>query len=220
MLGRLKEALPAVFLVLLALMRWPGLLPENLSAVYGLVFCAGAFLRSPRWVGATFGVLLASDVLLLCHYRFNQGLDVLGAASVVYLAMNYVGYGVILALGRRFSARSRWLALVAGGVVGALLFYVVTNTAAWFFNPFRNPEYTRTWAGWITALTKGTGGYPETWTFFRNTLLGGGLFTGLFSGVWKWSGSESPQEKGEGERAAAPASEPPGEGAEPGEAHA
>lgn len=205
-----------VFLALLAVMRWPGLLPENLSAVYGLVFCAGAFLRSGRWVGATFGVLLATDVLLLAHYRFNVGLDVVGGASVLYLVANYVGYGVILLMGRRFSAASRWLALVGGGIVGALAFYLVTNTAAWFFNPFRNPEYTRTLSGWITALTKGTGGYPETWTFFRNTLLGGGLFTALFGGVWKFSGSESPVEKGE----AMPEREPAGVDAEPEEAGA
>ena len=214
----LKAGLPAIFLALLAVMRWPGLLPENLSAVYGLVFCAGAFLRSRRWLGATFGVLLATDLLLLCHYRFQRGVDVLGAASLVYLAMNYLGYGVILALGRRFSARSRWLALVGGGILGALIFYVVTNTAAWFFNPFRNPEYTRTLAGWITALTKGTGGYPETWTFFRNTLLGGGLFTALFSGVWKFAGSESPVEKGE--RNGQPESSEGDPEAEPGEAGA
>lgn len=205
-----------VFLALLAVMRWPGLLPANLSAVYGLVFCAGAFLRSPRWLGATFGVLLATDVLLLLHYRFQGGLDVLGAASLLYLAVNYLGYGVILGLGRCFGTASRWLALVAGGVLGALLFYLVTNTAAWFFNPFRNPEYTRTLEGWITALTKGTGGYPETWTFFRNTLLGGGLFTALFSGVWKFTGAESPAEKGE----KAPEPESPAVEPEPEEAGA
>ncbi len=193
----LKAGLPAIFMVLLAAMRWPGLLPENLSAVYGLVFCAGAFLRSGRGLGATFGVLLVTDVLLLCHYQFNRGVEALGAASMVYLGMNYLGYAGILMLGRRFSAGSRWLALVGGGVLGALIFYLVTNTAAWFFNPFRNPEYTRTLAGWITALTKGTGGYPETWTFFRNTLLGGGLFTALFSGACKFAGTESPADKGE-----------------------
>jgi hypothetical protein len=36
-------------------------------------------------------------------------------------------------------------------------------------------------------LTKGTQGYPQTWEFFRNTLLGGGLFTGLFVGAMKLS---------------------------------
>jgi hypothetical protein len=218
MAGLLKAGMPAVFLALLATMRWPGLLPENLSAVYGLVFCSGAFMRSGRWLWATLGVLVTTDALLLCHYRFNGGLDVLGGASLLYLGANYIGYGAILSLGRRFSARSRWLALVAGGVLGAFVFYVVTNTAAWFFNPFRNPEYTRTLAGWITALTKGTGGYPETWTFFRNTLLGGGLFTALFSGVWKFAGNESPEDKGE--PATRPEATEPEADAEPGEAGA
>jgi hypothetical protein len=53
-------------------------------------------------------------------------------------------------------------------------------------NPFDNKEYTRDLTGWLLALTKGTGGFPPTWMFLRNTLLSGGLFTGLFVGAAKW----------------------------------
>ena len=82
--------------------------------------------------------------------------------------------------------------------MGALLFYCITNTASWLFNPFHNPEYAKTFFGWFTALTKGTAGYPQTWEFFRNTLLSGGLFTGLFAGAMKLTvPAESPAEKGE-----------------------
>ena len=66
--------------------------------------------------------------------------------------------------------------------------------------------------------SKGTGGYPETWTFFRNTLLGGGLFTALFGGVWKFAGNESPEDKGE--PATRPEATEPETDAEPGEAGA
>jgi hypothetical protein len=56
-------------------------------------------------------------------------------------------------------------------------------------------------AGWIIALTKGTGGYPSTWEFFRNTLLSGGLFTALFAGAAKLSApAESPADKTAGAR--------------------
>jgi hypothetical protein len=76
------------------------------------------------------------------------------------------------------------------------LFYLITNTASWFINPFRNPEYTRDLAGLLIALTKGTGGFPQTWEFFRNTLLSGGLFTGLFAATALWSARlESSREK-------------------------
>ena len=47
--------------------------------------------------------------------------------------------------------------------------------------------------GLIQALTTGLPGYPPTWMFFKNTLLSGGLFTGLFCGAMKLS--ESAQEK-------------------------
>ncbi len=70
-------------------------------------------------------------------------------------------------------------------MLGAVLFYLLTNTAAWLFNPFGNPEYTKNWVGWLIALTKGTAGYPPTWEFFRNVMFSGGLFTGLFVGPAK-----------------------------------
>lgn len=56
-------------------------------------------------------------------------------------------------------------------------------------------------AGWITALTKGAGGYPPTWEFFRNTLLSGGLFTALFAAAAKTVAAESPAEKTAGQQA-------------------
>jgi hypothetical protein len=117
-------------------------------------------------------------------------------------------------LGRRFKPQSSLLNLVGGGIFGAILFYFITNTASWLFNPFHNPEYTKTLAGWIIALTKGTGGYPSTWEFFRNTLLSGGLFTALFGAAAKFT-AESPADKTAGAR------EPEGETeAEPEEAKA
>jgi hypothetical protein len=55
--------------------------------------------------------------------------------------------------------------------------------------------------GWIQALTTGLPGYPPTWTFFRNTLLSGGLFTGLFVGAMKLTAAREPQEETEPEPA-------------------
>jgi hypothetical protein len=93
--------------------------------------------------------------------------------------------------------------------MGAILFYFLTNTAAWLFNPFGNPEYTKDLAGWLIALTKGTGGYPPTLEFFRNTLMSGGLFTGLFAGALKLT--EAPEPAKEKEPEEAPAQVPEGE---------
>jgi hypothetical protein len=78
-----------------------------------------------------------------------------------------------------------------------------------------DPDYAKTLAGWLQALTSGIPGYPPTWTFFRNTLLSGGLFTGLFAGALKLTEAPEPAEEKEPEEA--PAEEPSGDEA-PGEA--
>lgn len=203
---RLHQLLPWLFAIVVALSRWPGLLPPNFSMVYALLFCAGAFFPGRRGLFLPFGALIVTDVALNCFYQFSRGYEVFTWSGLGFLACNYSGFFVLFWLGRRFRQQSSLLGMLGGGLLGALLFYLVTNSTAWLLNPFRNPEYTRTLAGWIIALTKGTGGYPETWEFFRNTLLSGGLFTALFSAAWKVTSAESPQEKGESEPE--PAAEP------------
>jgi hypothetical protein len=185
-----------------ALTRWPGLLPLNFSAAYALVFCAGVYLprRLAWWL--PLATMAVTDLGLNLYYRLALGIDAFKVTQLV----NYLVYAAILWLGMRFSPQpaspgvfgrvKSFAMLLSGGVFGALLFYLVTNTAAWFFNPFGNPEYTRDFIGWLTALTKGTAGYAPTWEFFRNTLLSGGLFTGLFVGAMQLtSAGESEREK-------------------------
>jgi hypothetical protein len=200
--------LPWLFLAVFALSRWPGVLPPSFSAAYALMFCAGVlFPGRLAWVGPM-GVLFLTDLALNLYYQFARGYDVFSAGMLVFLAGNYAGYLLLIGLGRvgrhlgaqLLEQGRRWRALaqlIGGGAFGAVLFYLLTNTAAWWLNPFRNPEYVRTLAGWWWALTKGTAGYPETWTFLWNSLLSGGLFTALFAGTWSLTASESPREKGE-----------------------
>ncbi len=182
-------------MVVFALTRWPEWnLPPNFSAFYALAFCAGVYFprRLAWWLPLT--TMLVTDVAINLYYYFH--LHINGFHFI--LLVNYAVYALIIWLGTRFNARSSWLKLLGGGLLGAVLFYLITNTAAWFFNPFHNPEYVKTLAGWFTALTKGTAGWPQTWEFFRNTLTSGGLFTGLFVGAMKASEAiESAREKGE-----------------------
>jgi len=187
-----------VFVVVLAVSRIPGLLPANFSAVYAFVFCAGVFLRGPVGWWLPLATLLVTDLALNLHYD-SPATPVWTAPNLENLAFNYAAYALLLLLGRRFKPQASFLGLLGGGLLGAILFYLITNTASWFFNPFNNPEYAKTLAGWILALTKGVGGYPSTWEFFRNTLLSGGLFTALFAAAAKFT-AESPADKTAGAR--------------------
>lgn len=191
-----------------ALTRWPGLMPPNFSAVYGLAFCAGVYFpnRMAWWLPLI--TLAVTDVAIDIYYYLTLGID----SFQIYQLFNYAIYGVIIGLGRSFGSRAPWLKLVSGGILGAIFFYLVTNTAAWFFNPFHNPEYSKDFAGWLLALTKGTAGWPETWELFRNTLISGGLFTGLFAGAMKLSeAKETSEEESEEEAESEPTESEPEE---------
>jgi len=193
--GKWSNCLPYVFMLVAALSRWPNLFPPNFSAFYGLAFCAGAFFpRHVKW-WLPLGTLVVTDIALSFYYQ---------SVSPMQL-VNYAAYALIIVFGTRFNHRSRFLSLLAGGIIGAILFYLLTNTASWLFDA----EYTKDLAGWIKALTTGRSGFPPTLEFFRNTLMSGGLFTGLFAGALKLTQAPEPAKEKEPEEE--PAQAPEGE---------
>ena len=169
---------PTLLVVVFALSRWPGLMPPNFSAAYAIVFCAGLYLPGRLGWILPLAVLAGSDLLIsLIFYRqFAFSLPAFLAAQ----CPNYLAYAGLIWLGRKLGARRPWWMLLGGGLAGAVLFYLVTNTASWI-----TLDYPKTLAGWIQALTTGFPEHPPTWEFFRNTLLSGGLFTGLFVAAMK-----------------------------------
>jgi len=191
--------LPVVFLALFALSRWPGLFPPNFSAATALVFCAGVYFRGAAAWWLPLGTMLATDVALNVFYYHVAPL---GSC----LLLNYVIYAGLIGLGKWFGRRAAFLKLLLGGLLGAVIFYLATNTLSWL----QDPAYTKTIAGWIQALTTGRlDVHPTTWELFRNTLGSGGLFTGLFVAAMKLTApAESPAEKTAGVRDQEPEAEP------------
>jgi hypothetical protein len=175
--------LPVLLIIVFAVTRWPGLMPLNFSAAYAIMFCAGVYFRSRLGWWVPIGIMLLTDLALNVFYYLPRGWN----AFTFYQLMNYAAYAAIFWLGRRFRPGARFLSLVCGGVVGGIIFYLLTNTAAWLMNPFKNSEYNHSLKSWLVALTTGTALWPGTWEFFRNTLFSSGLFTALFVAALKYS---------------------------------
>lgn len=179
-------------MVVFALSRWPGVMPDNFSAVYALVFCGGVFLpRKLAW-WLPLLTLFISDLLLNLHYRHLYEVDPGRYSAPMeffnpYLLANYLVYFLLIWFGTRLKPSSKWWNVVGGGVLGALGFYVTSNTASWL----ELPGYAKTLAGWIQALTVGLPGYPPTWMFLLKTLASGGLFAGLFVAAMNLAHRES-----------------------------
>ena len=171
-----KIWLPLLLMLIFAVSRWPGMLPQNFSAAHALLFCAAFWL--PGWMGwvLPLSTIIVTDILLNVF-----------AYDVTVLDPRLVTNWMILAL---FVVLAKWLArrrsygrVFLGTLFGALLFYLVSNSVSWMVNP----AYAKTIAGWVQALTVGLPGFPPTWVFGLKTLLGTGLFTGLFAGAMKLS---------------------------------
>jgi hypothetical protein len=171
-----KTWLPLVLILVFATSRWPGMLPQNFSAAHALLFCAAFWL--PGWMGwvLPLATIIVTDILLnIFHYNMP--------VMVPELVVNWMILGLFVVLAKWLARHRSYGRVFLGTLIGALLFYLVSNTVSWLVNP----AYAKTIAGWIQALTVGLPGFPPTWVFGLKSLLGTGLFTGLFAGAMKWS---------------------------------
>ena len=163
-------------MLVFAASRWPGMLPLNFSAAHALLFCAAFWL--PGWIGwvLPLATIIVTDILL---NLFAYDMPVM----VPELISNWIILALFVVLAKWLARRRSYGRVFLGTLIGALLFYLVSNTVSWMVNP----AYAKTIAGWVQALTVGLPGFPPTWLFGLKSLLGTGLFTGLFAGAMKWS---------------------------------
>ena len=140
----------------------------NFSPVAAIALCGGLLFPKRLSLIVPLAILFVSDVILNVHF---------GVALVTWeMAIRYFVLFGIACLGLRLATSKNVLWFLGGSIVASLAFYLVTNTVSWF----TAPEYAKTFAGWIQALTTGVPGYPPTWLFFRNSLLSDLIFTIVF----------------------------------------
>lgn len=148
-------------------------LSGNFTPLMALTFCGAVYFRDKRLWLVPFIALTLSDLYLdryyatVYHYEWAVGGALIRAACFI----------AALGLGAMVARRRSWLNLFSGALGGAVLFYLVTNTASWL----GDATYRHDASGWWTAMTVGHPEFPPTIFFFRNTLIGDLLFTGIFA---------------------------------------
>ena len=144
---------------------------HNVSPVAAVALCGAAYLPRRIAFPLPLAMLFLSDAALnLFHY--HQPL------LTVEILPRYLALALIGGLGFALRGHARLGTLLAASCVGSLIFYVVSNTGSWLYEP----AYAKTFAGWLQALTVGLPGFPPTWWFYRHTIVGDLLFTLLFAG--------------------------------------
>ncbi len=154
---------------------------HNFSPVAAIALCGAVCLPKRLAVALPLGSLLLSDIILnVFHYHQPM--------LTWEIVPRYLALGLICELGFRMRNRVHFPGLIAGSIASSVIFYIITNTGSWI----GEPAYTKTFAGWIQALTVGLPGYPPTWSFYRHTLMSDVLFTLLFAAcVWMKAGDRA-----------------------------
>lgn len=154
---------------------------HNFAPVAAVALCGAVYL--PRRVAALLplAMLLISDVILNV-FHYHQPLFTFD------ILPRYAALALISALGFALRSRARLPELVGASIVGSVLFYVITNSGSWL----ADPGYTKDFTGWMQSLSSGLPGFPPTWWFYRQTLVGDVCFTLLFVGCMALQSRKQP----------------------------
>ncbi len=144
----------------------------NFSPFVALFLCGAAFWSSNKLLLPT-AILawLISGPLV----SYLQGYSPFHAASL----FPTLGFATIIGVGFLIKNESVGK-LLFGTIIGASLFYLITNTAAFITDPI----YPKTLEGYAQCMWSGSPlASVPTWSFFRNSLVANTLCTSLFLAI-------------------------------------
>ncbi len=135
----------------------------NLSPLMAFAFAGAVVFPRPMpwwsWALILLGIDLASDGAAWWAQAHGR----------VEVLASYACYAAAACIGARLRGRAGVVETLLGTLACSVFYYLVSNTVSWI----TDPVYTKTAAGWVQALTTGTGapGLPPTTAFFRNSLI-------------------------------------------------
>lgn len=142
--------------------------PVNVAPIMGLALFAGTTsLLQPNKSGKLVTYTLPVVALLISD-------AIIGFYTWQVMIAVYLSYG--LALGIGFWLRDHYSlgSVIAASVVSSILFFLITNAAVWAFTPLYQQNLTGLMESYIAAIP-----------FFRNSLLGDLLYTGVLFGAYQ-----------------------------------
>ena len=155
----------------------------NFSPMAAVVLCGAIFFPRKWAVLIPLLALLITDLALNLH----AGLAPFTSNTVALLVSFAIVFWIGISL-RKSGGGKKLGPILLGSVAGTLIFYTITNSSVWLMSS--SSVYPRTIEGWIQCMTVGTPGFPPSYLFLRNSLVGDLFFTGFFWAVL-WSTTRS-----------------------------
>ncbi len=133
--------------------------PANFTPLYAAMLFAATVL------GGGYALLLAVAAMAITD-------PILGLYEPPVMAAVYLCLLLMAGLGRACRGRG-WGSVVGATLLGSTVFFLVTNAAVAWFTPY----YAHTFDGLLTS-------YAMALPFWRNTLLGDFIYTGMLFGAY------------------------------------
>jgi len=145
----------------------------NIAPLAAVVVAGAVYLPRRVAFAVPFGALFISTVVV----NWAKGWPV----ASPYTAVVALCFVLVFAMAWMIRGTRRVPAVVGMTVAGTLVFYLLSNTVSWVFEP----AYARSLAGWLQAQTVGLPlpGAPPSWWFLLKSLAGDLLFAALIIGV-------------------------------------
>lgn len=150
---------PILIIVIAVLLR---LLPHpaNVAPIASMALFGGAYLNKRYALLVPLVALFISDIFL----GFHQSM------VAVYFSFFLTG-----CIGLYLARHKTPITVILASVLSSVLFFLITNCNFWYVNSL----YPKAVAGLAES-------YMAALPFFRNTLIGDLLYTGIFFGAYEW----------------------------------
>lgn len=164
----------ALFILLVIVFRCIGsLFPEtypNFQPLSALFFCGAIMAKDWRGWAIPFAAWLVTYPV---PAALSGNFSYLSPAVIITTA---IAFAAVYFFGKSVTPK-KIATTLAGAVVAALLFHLITNLAAWIGSPM----YPKNLHGIIQSLWTGPTGSPiPSWVFLRNMVAANLIFTALF----------------------------------------
>ena len=138
--------------------------PPNVTPIAAMALFAGSHFRSRKIAFLLpIAAMILSDLVL--------GFTVYGASMLKSQPVVYIGMLLAVVIGRLIRSNASLLKVASATFANAVLFYVITNFSVWAGDAL----YPKSWSGLIAC-------YTAAIPFFRNSLIGDGVFVALMFG--------------------------------------
>lgn len=134
--------------------------PFNFTPIVAMAIFGGYYLKNRLAVILPLVAMVISDYFI-------------GFYDWQVMASVYVSILLAFVIGK-YASNKKWFFIPLSSLVSSIIFFLITNFAVWAFFDW----YPHTWSGLIQNFTLAL-------PFFRNTLAGDLVYTGLFFGLYE-----------------------------------